>query len=562
MGNNGNGVVAYFSPEFGIDQQLPIYSGGLGLLAASLAKSFREMNIPVVVVSVLAREGYYDQYVEEFTNDKGETDFKMGIRYKRWEREEEFLEDTGVIVPININDRLNVIKVWKLKDLFGSVPVYLLDTDVPPNDHIARLNTRNLYGGTMHSGVSWEDLERRRLAQYYILGKGGVKALRRLGIKMAKYHLNESHSYFAAQEILSGALKQGVSWTDAIHFTKSKVVFSTHTPASSGHGHQVFPLDEVAKMANINCKGPITVDHLRMLGGDSLGKFNMTAACFHLAGVANAVSKKHLEGIKKVWGFLEGAAPIINITNAVNHRHLQYEEFRNARTPKEKAEAKLKYKRMLIAKYAPAWNENVFTAGWGRRGQAYKRMKLLLHGDNYWWLSNLMKENRIQVLMGGKPHPDDRERIKDWEELYKLSKSKDFPNLVVVSGYELDMMKEWSAGVDTWLNTPRSSCEASGTSGMKGNGAINCSTPDGWMWEAEANNYFPFGLDSPIDLGTHDTHDAQELQRAVNDMMTIYYHDRDKWNQKILDSDREVETHFDSNDRALQYATALYGLSL
>src|SRR3989338_5149372 len=562
MKDNGNGVVAYFTPEIALDQNLPIYSGGLGVIAASLAKSFREMDIPAIVVSILAREGYYDQYVEEIRNGTGEVvDYKMGIRYKRWEREEEFLEDTCVIVPINLSSSLNVIKVWKVKDMFNSVPVYLLDTDIPPNNHMARLNTRHLYGGTMHGGVNWDDLERRRLAQYYILGKGGVKALRRLNINVTKYHLNESHSYFAAQEILSGALKSGMSWTDAVIHTKSKVCFTTHTPAASGHGHQVFPFDEVVRMANINGKG-LSTNQLLMLGGDSLGKFNMTMACFHLAGIANTVSKKHFVGTKNMWGFLEGAAPIINITNAVNHRHLQYEDFRNAQTPKKKDEVKIKYKRLLIEKYAPGWNESVFTLGWGRRGQAYKRMKLIIHGDNYRWLSNLMKENKIQVIMGGKPHPDDQERIKDWEELYKLSKSPDFPKLVVVPGYELDMMKEWSAGVDSWLNTPRSSCEASGTSGMKGNGAINCSTPDGWEWEANQENYFPFGSDSPIDLGTHDTHDAQDLQRAANDMLTIFYHSRGEWIQKVLASDREVETDFDSNPRAVEYAAKLYGLKV
>lgn len=543
---NGNGVIAFFTPEIAIDQKLPFYSGGLGVVSGDIARTAKRLNMPMVVVSLLPREGYYKQGVESD---------KMTISYERWENEKECLDDTGLIFPINLFRVLNWVKVWKLKDKYNTVPVFLLDTDIEQNDFVGRLNTRMLYGGSIYSGLSHHELTKRQLAQYYILGKGGVKALRRLKINVKKYHLNEAHSYFAAQEILSESLRSGSDFANAVKYTKSKCVFTTHTPVAAGN--PTFPISSVAEIIENKSKNPaVTYDMLRSLGCDAFENFNMALACLRLSGKANTVSKKQLRIAKNMWNIGEGMAPLIAITNGVDQEgYWQFPEFRNASTPDEIAAAKSIYKRLAIAKFAPHFKEDVALIIWARRFAAYKRPKLLFHDHE--WIANLLNNNKIQLIMAGKPHPDDADRIKDWNELFGLSKH--FRNFVMLPGYELEMMRELQAAADIWLNTPRAPLEASGTSGMKANGAIHVSTPDGWACEADQNNCFIFGSYSPIyPFETHDMADAEALKICINNVLTSFYYNKDDWNKMMLNDTRVKERRWSTDRTLLQYKEEFY----
>lgn len=544
---NNDGVVAFFTPEIAIDQRLPFYSGGLGVVAGDAARTAKRIGLSMVFVTILPREGYYDQYID------GD---KMGIRYVRWERENEFLDDTGILFPIEINYKLNWVKVWKLKDMFNTVPVYLLDSDIEQNDYLARFNTRQLYGGSMYSGLNLDELNKRKIAQYLILGKGGVEALKRLKVPVKKYHLNEGHNAFAAVELLTGALDKNMSFEEAVKYCKSMIVFTTHTPVAAGNPS--YDIDLVAQMASLNNQNSIiTLEYLKKLGADPYGQFNLAMCCMRLAGKANAVSQKHLAVAQDIWRGIEGCAPLIGITNGVDQKGFwQYDDFRDADIPEKIAKAKLEHKRDVLRRYAPHFDENIFLGCWGRRWASYKRPQLLFYDRE--WISNLLKTRQLQLIVAGKPHPDDKDRIDDWNWLLGLTRSEDFPNLVLLPGYELDMMKDLQAGADIWINTPRSPNEASGTSGMKANGAISLSTPDGWMCEAEPSNCFLFGLYAPMSIPTHDKADAEALKEAENNARTMFYFNRKDWSRKMINSNRERMERW-SMDRALtEYAEKLY----
>src|SRR3989344_2776266 len=329
--DTNNEVVASISPEIAIDQRLPFYSGGLGVVEGDSARTAPKLGCNMVFVSLLAREGYYDQYIDED---------KMGIWYVRWGREQEFLDDTGILFPLEVNGKINWVKIWKIKDIFNTAPIYLLDTDIEQNDYLARLNTRRLYGGTCHSGLNTEEL-----------GK--------LKDRPRKYHLNEGHCAFAALELLNRTLLESENMTlqEAVKHCKSKIVFTTHTPVPAGN--ESFDFSVVSQMMNLNGHGPLNVELLKILGGDPFGQFNLASCCMRLSGKANAVSQKHLGVAKDMWEGMDGIAPLIGITNGVDQDFWQYEDFKDADTPEKTAAAKLAHKSEVINKYAPWFDPNI-----------------------------------------------------------------------------------------------------------------------------------------------------------------------------------------------------------
>ena len=541
-----DGVVASISPEIAIDQRLPFYSGGLGVVVGDAARTAPKMGYQMVFVSLLARAGYYDQYID------GD---KMGIRYVHWDREREFLDDTGILFPLEVNGKINWVKVWKVKDMFNTAPVYLLDTDIEQNDYLARLNTRYIYGGSCYSGLNIEELSKRKVAQFQILGQGAVEALKRLRYNPRKYHLNEGHCAFAALELLKRALLENMPAQEAIKHCKSKIVFTTHTPVPAGN--ESFDFGVVSQMMNLNGHGPLNVELLKILGSDPFGQFNLASCCMRLAGKANAVSQKHLGVAKDIWGGMEGIAPLLGITNGVDQNFWQYDDFKDADTPQKVATAKLEHKSEIINKYAPWLDPNIALGCWGRRWAAYKRPQLIFRDAE--WASSLLKSGKLQLIIAGKPHPDDKDRIDDWNSLLKLSKSSDFPNLVLLPGYELEMMKELQGGADIWINTPRSPNEASGTSGMKANGAINLTIPDGWACEMEPTNGFLFGTYAPMsNIYTQDKADADGLQEGMNNALTMYYFNRKDWDRKMLNSNRERMECWSMKRALSEYFEKLY----
>ncbi|MDO8755252.1 MAG: glycogen/starch/alpha-glucan phosphorylase, partial [Anaerolineales bacterium] len=402
------------------------------------------------------------------------------------------------------------LKVWRLPgERYSTVTINFHDANVEKRDPHSRVNTIQLYGG----GGSWDanPNTRRELVHDLLLGRGAMMALAKLEPDIELYHLNESRTAFAAVEYLCRMLRSGKQFDEAVQETQSRIVFTTHTPIRDGNPK--YDIDMVAELSGFN--GMLTRDSLKRIGSNP---FDMTATCLRLSRKANAVSKKHGKVAEKLWSWVDGASPIISITNGVNQDFWQLPEFRSALTEEELHSAKLQHKRKLIDSVRQAmgncFSESVLTVVWARRFAAYKRPKLIFHDSIAEWTRNQLRSNNLQLIIAGKPHPYDRDRIALWNEL--LAMSRELPNFVVLPGYELEMSKLLKAGADIWLNTPRSSNEACGTSGMSAamNGALNMSTPDGWMWEANKENCFLFGSSIESAAYSQDMNDACDLRES------------------------------------------------
>lgn len=550
-----NGVIAFFTPEIGLHQDLHVYSGGLGVFSGSMLISARKLGIPMVGVSLLYRQGYYDQYID------GD---RMGYRFVN--RHPKELQDTGLIFPVYLRDHAPILaKVWLLPErTHGSVPIYFLDTDIAENNWLSQSNSYQLYPARAVGST----LE-RRIVQSIILGQGGVEALRRLHVPVSLYHINESHAAFAASEVFADFLRCGMVWEDAIRHTRERVVFTTHTPIESGNPRYDFKL--VAKLYG---NGVLTHGVLQYLGGGDK-TFNMAAAVLRLSGKANAVSERHFRRSEKMWAWLgDDLPPLVPITNGVSRDFWQYEEFRRANTAENMVAAKRLYKERLaqilyegrfsgldLQTAGRVLNPDVFTLVWARRFAEYKRPKLLIRGENFEWLKSLLYQNKLQVVYAGKPHLDDDEMIAVWNELLHLS--RELPNFFVLPGYELEMSKMLKAGADLWLNTPRAPDEACGTSGESANmlGALNMSILDGWMLEANEENFFPFGSKYPVgSAADQDSYDAEKLRESLPPVINRYYFDKPEWYGMALRAKHEAEERWTSDRMVQDYCERLYAI--
>lgn len=552
-----SGVVAFFTPEIALHQDIHTYSGGLGVFSGGMLMSAHKLGIPMVGVSLLYRQGYYDQYID------GD---RMGYRFVN--RHPAELQDTGLIFPVYLRDHTPIlVKVWLLPEgTHGSAPIYFLDTDIAENNWLSQSNTLQLYPARVAGSTL-----KRRIVQSIILGQGGVEALRRLQVPVVLYHLNESHAAFAACEVFADFLRRGISPEDAMRSTCEKVVFTTHTPVEAGNPRYDFGL-----VAELYGNGALTADILRHIGGSPF-TFNMAAAALRLSDKVNAVSERHYRRAEKLWAWLGNDLPLFcAVTNGVSRDFWQYEEFRRADTVEDIAAAKRMYKERLaqvlregnflgldLQTAGRNFNPDVFTLVWARRFAEYKRPKLLLRGENFEWLKSLLYQNKLQVIYAGKPHLDDDEMIAVWNDLLRLS--RELPNFFALPGYELEMSKLLKAGADLWLNTPRAPDEACGTSGMSAamNGALNMSTPDGWMLEANGDNFFPFG--SRYSVGSaadQDSYDAERLREDMPVPMHQYYFDRPEWNGTMLRAKHEAEERWTSDRMVRDYCERLYTIEV
>ena len=543
----GKDMIAFFTPEVALDQNLRTYSGGLGVVSGDFLRSVYKLDLPVVGVTILPRQGYYDQCIEN-----GSMKISYMNRYY-----DDILEKTNIKFMIDICSSPVWVEVWRLPEgKFGAAQTLFLDADIDSNDHVSRLNTLQLYGGSRDSGANLE----RKIAQSLLLARGGIEALKRLNISVSKYHGNESYTAFVPMELVCEALQEGKSFKEAIEYAKSKFVFTTHTPVRDGNPE--YSVSSVMRMGSYDKF--FNEEVIRKIGSDP---FNMTAACLRLSKKANAVSKKHLETAQKLWYWVNGnstAKRIIAITNGVSCDYWQYEDFRTAAIPKEMEEAKLKHKREMIQyivkKTGRCLSENVLTIVWARRFAEYKRPHLLFYNFNQEkseWINSQLRENKLQIIYAGKPHPDDDSMIHSFNRL--LYASYELPNMVVLAGYELWLSRLLKSGADVWLNSPRFPMEASGTSGMSAamNGALNLSVVDGWECEADPKNYFPFGTQIPG--GDQDSFDAEELKRCLETtVMPLFYGDKEEWHKKALAAKFEAEKYWTSDRMVLEYQTQLY----
>jgi glycogen phosphorylase len=519
--------VGYLSAEYGVHVSLPVYSGGLGALAGDFLKEASDRALPLVAVGLMYRKGYFRQRIDA-----------SGWQHEYWiETDPQRLPaalvtgaDGGpmtVSVPIGEGDV--TARIWRVE--VGRVPLFLLDTDCLENGPLERWITGRLYDGDPQT----------RLAQYALLGVGGIRALRAMGYEPAVIHLNEGHAALAPLELAHEQAADGSeqSLADALQRARSRTVFTTHTPVPAGN--DTYPADEIeSAIGRLSAELSCPIDQLIALGHDNGAEpsapFGVTQAALRMSRAANAVSRRHGEVAREMWNPLWPErdlqdVPIGHVTNGVHvptwlgspmrellDRHLPEDWCAHAADPDVWAAAlqipsgelwatRRQQREELVAfvrarsvadrlgrgdlrgyvdAAARAFDPEVLTIGFARRVATYKRLDLLIR-DPDWTLALLAGNRPVQVVLAGKAHPRDEEAKRALQSLFGLKAAKVIGERVVfLDDYDLHSAARLVRGCDVWLNVPRPPLEASGTSGMKSvfNGGLQLSVLDGWWAEA------------------------------------------------------------------------------
>lgn len=565
--------IAYFCAEYGVHNSLPNYSGGLGILAGDHLKSASDLNLPLVAIGLLYRFGYFRQHIshggwqEETYNDVFGSELALSP----------VVDASGdrVTVSVFIRGREVVAQAWLAK--VGRIALYLLDTNVEQNSEVDRLITGHLYGGDAET----------RIVQEKVLGMGGVRLLRKLGVSPTVFHLNEGHAAFSTLELAKEHLTANPedSFADAVIQVRSKCVFTTHTPVSAGN-------DTFAPDTLIGCFSSdyiaslkITRDEFLALGRANLANdseyFGMTPLAIRMCRSANGVSEKHGEVSRELWLKMfpdladAGSVPITSVTNGVHvptwvapafqsiyekalgpewnevvrdadkwaaaitsladgdiwatHRTLKsllIAYIRERTSSKETGEHETINEREDTGKLFSA---DVLTIGFARRVAAYKRWDLLFSD-----LDRLLKmvddaERPVQFVFAGKAHPQDGTAKTILQDLMSINHASNWQKRAVfIEDYDQEVARYLVQGVDVWMNVPRRPMEASGTSGMKAamNGALNFSILDGWWIEGyNGENGFAIGdLAAGLSEEEMDAADAAALYSTLeNELIPAYY---------------------------------------
>jgi len=507
----------------------------LGILAGDYLKGASDHGYPIVGIGIKWKQGYTDQMIGK--------DNRPYDSYHNYEYD--FLKDTGIKIVVPIRRRNVVCKVW-LVDKFGNAPLYLLDTDLPENQDA--WITGQLYG--------WFGEE--RIAQEMVLGIGGVKALRALGIAADVYHFNEGHAVFAGLELIREKLEWGMPYGAALAAVREQIVFTTHTPIVEGN--ESHDLDRLMYMgANNGLSG----EQLTEIGGNP---FNMTVAALRLSRITNAVAELHCQTANKMWCDFSGCSQIIGITNAIHiPTWVDPEMLKAADGEGDLWNRHLVNKRRLIdfikARTGVVLNPEVLLIGFSRRAAQYKRSGFIFSQPEV--IAPLLENRKIQIVFSGKAHPLDDGGKKTVENLVQMSQN--YPGSVVfLENYDMTIGKMLTGGSDIWLNNPRRPKEASGTSGMKAamNGVLNLSILDGWWPEACKHGIngwqFGDGFESHSEY-EQDSHDLRALYRVLREeVIPTYYQDREKWTWMMRESIRSTREIFAVRRMLEEYYQKMY----
>ena len=523
--------------EYALDDQLKTYAGGLGILAGDYMKGAHDHDYPLVGIGIKWKQGYTSQRID--------SDGKPYDSYHNYEYD--FLEDTGVTVTVTIRETEVQCKVWKCEN-FGTVPIYLLDTDLPENPDA--WTTGQLYG--------WFGEE--RIAQEIVLGVGGVRALRKLGIDVDIYHFNEGHALFAGFELMREKMQgpELMSFEDALELTKKEVAFTTHTPIIQGN--ESHPIERIMYMgANLHLGRP----QLKYLGGDP---FNMTVGALRMSKKTNGVAQLHGETANKMWAQIDNRSDIIGITNAIHLGTWVDQRMLDAAENNEGLwEAHMDNKRATIRyiqeQTGSRFDENKLLIGFSRRAAPYKRSDLIFTDLNI--VEPLLAEQTIQIAFSGKAHPLDDVGKEIVTRL--VSMARKYPNAVsFIEDYNMTTGSMLTRGSDIWLNNPRRPKEASGTSGMKAsmNGVLNVSILDGWWPEAcrDGINGWQFGdAFESEDEEELDAHDLKALYKVLLDeVIPCFYDDRERWIEMMRHSIQDTREEFAVKRMLEEYYELLY----
>lgn len=529
----------YFSMEFAIDQSLKIYSGGLGFLAGSHMRSAYDLKQNLIGIGILWKKGYYDQYRKE--------DLSMGSLFI--DKNYSFLEDTNIRFTIKINNCDVWVKAYYLNPkTFGTVPMFFLSTDVPENDYLARSTTFKLYDSDPSA----------KIAQTMVLGLGGAKLLDALDYEPDIYHLNEAHAVSCVFHLYNKY--------KSVEKIKEKMVFTTHTPEEAGNEkHDINLLEKLSFFDGI------PLDKVREITGIYDNTFNHTLVGLRLSHNANGVSKLHGEVSRDMWKDFPGICPITHITNAQNKKYWVDPWLDEAFKTKDRA-ALISRKKRLKSKLfevvadqtGKIFDPEVLTIVWARRFAEYKRPDLITRDLERF--KNLLTntEQPVQIIFAGKPYPMDYNAIHIFDNLTYMSTN--IKNMAVLVGHELKLSRQLKKGADVWLNNPRVTREASGTSGMTAamNGAINFSTNDGWVREFKdlnktQNSFVLPIVDHLLPTYQQDQMDLNNLfQMLENEILPLYYKKPKKWWDLVETSMKQIVPYFDSDRMVDEYYKKLY----
>ena len=600
--------VAYFSAEFGLHESIPIYSGGLGILAGDHIKSASDLGIPLVGVGLYYDQGYFRQRLDA----------------DRWQQED-YLQGDHRLLPmepatrdgepltVSINTRTGVIhaRVWKMA--VGRNTLLLLDSNVDGNSPEDRELTSRLYGGDI----------RVRVRQELLLGIGGVRALAALGISPGVAHLNEGHSAFAALELLRLRMQtEGIDAIEAIRRVAPQVVFTTHTPVPAGHDR--FPADLIEEHLG-PLRDALGLDFNTFMGlgrvepQDPHEGFCMTVLALKLSRRANAVSSLHGQVSRAMWSNLypgkdEEQIPIGHITNGVHthtwlapamrqvydrhfgpdwprragkpgfwdaiedvddgelwetHQILKVQLIESARRRAVRFAERRGESAEDIAALRRALSFDGLTIGFARRFATYKRASLMLQDIDA--LAALVNDPRkpVQFIFAGKSHPKDHPGKQLLQQIARLVNDPRFAGKILfLEDYDINVGRRLVHGVDLWANNPRRPLEACGTSGQKVvlNGGLNLSILDGWWAEAyDGQNGFAIGGgETHSDVGIHDARDADALLRTLRDEVIPLYYDRDRdglprgWIARMKRAIRTLGWRFSADRMVMDYVLKAY----
>jgi glycogen phosphorylase len=575
----GDFLVAYFSTEFGLDESLPVYSGGLGILAGDHLKAASELGVPLVGIGLFYRRGYFRQRIDEHD--------RQIERYPRLDTSRlplelvpmapvvELADDDGELVPVRLG-------VWRAR--VGRVSLYLLDTKVGGNPDWARGVTDVLYGGDRVN----------RIRQELVLGVGGVRVLRRLGLAPTVFHMNEGHSAFFQLERWRELVEvDGLETADALEHLRASTVFTTHTPVPAGN--ELFDLELVRQnVGNLVARCGLTWDEFAALGTvePEDTRFGLTPFALRTSRFANGVSELHGEVSREMWHPLWPSrplhdVPITSVTNGVHQRTWisgELEELLGDTDPHFERARELpadvlwtahgSAKRRLLEHIAttrgtPELDPDVLTIGLARRFAAYKRSSLLFTRPEQLAALLADPERPIQVLVAGKAHPQDEagkdviQRVLDFTRTAAAAE-----RVVFLEDYEMTLARRLVQGVDVWLNTPRRPYEASGTSGMKAalNGVLNCSILDGW-WAEAASPAYGFAIGDHVVAETdaeQDEADADALFAVLEEDVIPVFYERDgeglpqRWIALMRESIAELGPRFGTTRMVSEYVDRLY----
>jgi starch phosphorylase len=601
--------VAYFSAELGLHESLPIYSGGLGVLAGDHIKSASDLGVPLVSVGLFYTQGYFLQRVGA---DGWQREESLTVAVSQLPLELASGPD-GRPIAVQIETRRGAIaaRIWKA--CVGRVTLLLLDSDVDGNSPEDRQLTAHLYGGD----------NRVRIRQELLLGVGGVRALRALNIQPGVLHLNEGHSAFATLEIIRARmLSEGLAFDEARRHVAAQTVFTTHTPLPAGHDCFAAELLEehlgpLRDALGLSAEALLGLGRVEPANRSEL--FCMTVLALKLSRRANAVSALHGRVSRGMWSSLwpgrtEEEVPIGHITNGVHvlswlgpqmdklyERHLGHDWERCGGEPKVwegiesvdnselwETHQVLKgrlldfIRRRILQRSARsdqvpqalvqalgALSQEILTIGFARRFATYKRSTLILHDLRR--LAALLSDPKrpIQLVFAGKAHPKDEPGKQLLQEVARLSHDPRFAGRVVfIEDYDINVARHLVQGVDVWLNTPRRPLEASGTSGMKVvlNGGLNLSVLDGWWAEAyDGSNGFAIGRgETHASAEVQDLHDAQALYDTLEKEVIPLYYTRDDdglpraWIARMKRAIRTLGWRFNADRMVMDYVRHCY----